>query len=133
MSHQNKTSDRELNQKSKNNNFLSQQIGSSNICDNRRGQDLSFTKIWRKKWVKSNTLVYIVQTLFQKYPIDFINWQTIQNKQKSNWHSNKWLFYLWFQKKQAKSCSIQYFALCGAVCSVVSYIPNSTYINFREK
>ena len=34
-------------------------------------------------------IVYIVQTLFQKYPIDFINWQTIQNKQKSNWHSNK--------------------------------------------
>ena len=59
MSHQNKTSDRELNQKSKNNNFLSQQIGSSNICDNRRGQDLSFTKIWRKKWVKSNTLMTI--------------------------------------------------------------------------
>ena len=72
MSHQNKTSDRELNQKSKNNNFLSQQIGSSNICDNRRGQDLSFTKIWRKKWVKSNTLLDTYVSNFILYLIIFL-------------------------------------------------------------
>ena len=58
MSHQNKTSVRESNQKNKNNNFICQQIGSSIICDNRRDQNLSFIKIWRKKWVKSNMLAW---------------------------------------------------------------------------
>ena len=64
MSHQNKTSVRESNQKIKKNNFICQQIGSSIICDNRRDQNLSFIKIWRKKWVKSNTLMHMLSSWF---------------------------------------------------------------------
>ena len=73
MSHQNKTSVRESNQKIKKNNFICQQIGSSIICDNRRDQNLSFIKIWRKMWVKSNTLLLNVETLFISCWRSYIN------------------------------------------------------------
>ena len=67
MSHQNKTSVRESDQKNKNNNFICQQIGSSIICDNRRDQNLSFIKIWRKMWVKSNTLLVVLNIRHMKW------------------------------------------------------------------
>ena len=49
MSHQNKTSVSESNQKNKKNIFIFKRIGSSIICDDRRDPDLSYTKIWRNK------------------------------------------------------------------------------------
>ena len=78
-------------------------------------------------------IVYIVQTLCQNILLTLLTGRQFKtNKNQIGIQTNDY-FICDFKKKQAKSCSIQYFALCGAVCSVVSYIPNSTYINFREK